>query len=226
VEDDSVVSSLVMYNLRRAGYEVIREGNGRTGLEAALHLRVDLVLMDLLLPGLDGLAAVKEIVRRKPYLPVIIVTALDRREDILRGFECGASDYVTKPFDMDLLLARITAGLRRASQAGPQPSLENGFTFAAGDITLDRDAHILRTPAGEVRLNRKEHGLLELLLSQPGRLFHRSEILESVWHQSQATSSRSLDVHVRRVRAKLEAVDAGVTLETVRGVGHRITSST
>jgi DNA-binding response OmpR family regulator len=227
VEDDPTISDLVAYNLRRAGYDVVQEHNGRAGLQTALARSVDLVLMDLMLPGLDGMAASREIVRRKPALPIIMLTARSERETILEGFQLGADDYITKPFDLDVLLARIQARLRRAPAgiavgAGTPGGGPGGGSLRTGDLTLDRDAHTARGPQGEVTLNPKEHDLLELLLSRPGHLFPREEIVERVWHQRYAPASRSLDVHIRRLRAKLERVGAGVELQTVRGVGYRL----
>lgn len=241
VEDDPTISDLVAYNLRRAGYEVLQEHNGRAGLETALSQSVDLVLMDLMLPGLDGMAATREIVRRKPSLPVIMLTARSERETMIEGLEIGADDYITKPFDLDVLLARIQARLRRAptgiavaagpaggptppgsESAGGRPGGRSGGRVGTGDLTLDRDAHTASGPLGTIPLNPKEHDLLELLLSRPGHLFPREEIVERVWHQRYSPASRSLDVHVRRLRAKLEEVGAGVELQTVRGVGYRL----
>jgi DNA-binding response OmpR family regulator len=223
VEDDATISDLVAYNLRRAGYDVVQEHNGRTGLEAALARSVDLVLMDLMLPGLDGMAASREIVRRKPSLPIIMLTARSERETILEGFELGADDYIVKPFDIEVLLARIQARLRRVptgiSVASPS---HDGGSLTTGDLVLDRDAHVIKTPRGEVPLNPKEHDLLELLLSHPGHLFPREEIVERVWHQKYLPASRSLDVHVRRLRTKLAQIGAGVELQTVRSVGYRL----
>jgi DNA-binding response OmpR family regulator len=225
VEDDATISDLVAYNLRRAGYEVLQEHNGRAGLQAALTSDVDLVLMDLMLPGLDGMTASKAIVRRKPDLPVIMLTARSEREAVLEGFESGADDYITKPFDLDVLLARIQARLRRAPSGisltgGPSDSA----TITTGDLVLDRDAHAVRTARGEVALNPKEYDLLELLASRPGHLFPREEIVERVWRHRYMPASRSLDVHVRRLRAKLEMIEAEVSLQTVRGVGYRLAS--
>ena len=224
VEDDPTISDLVAYNLRRAGYDVLQEHNGRAGLQAALSESVDLVLMDLMLPGLDGMTASKEIVRRKPSLPIIMLTARSEREAVLEGFELGADDYITKPFDLEVLLARIQARLRRAP-AGIAVSggSSDGGTITTGDLVLDRDAHVIRTSRGELALNPKEHDLLELLLSRPGHLFPREEIVERVWRQRYIPASRSLDVHIRRLRAKLEQVEAQVELLTVRGVGYRLT---
>jgi DNA-binding response OmpR family regulator len=223
VEDDPTISDLVAYNLRRAGYEVLQEHNGRAGLQTALSHSVDLVLMDLMLPGLDGMTATKEIVRRKPSLPVIMLTARSERETVLEGFEGGADDYITKPFDLDVLLARIRARLRRAPAgiAAAGAAADSG-TISTGDLVLDRDAHVVRTARGEASLNPKEHDLLELLLSRPGHLFPREEIVERVWQHRYLPASRSLDVHVLRLRAKLEQVQAEVSLQTVRGVGYRL----
>lgn len=225
VEDDRTISDLIAYNLRRAGYEVAQEHNGRDGLQAALAQGVDLVLMDLMLPVLDGLSATREIARRKPQLPVIILTARSEHETMLKGFELGADDYITKPFDLDLLLARIQARLRRVPTEAPFAAVSvDGGEMSVGDLVLDRDAHVVRAGQGEMALNPKEHDLLELLLSRPGHLFPREEIVERVWHQRYAPASRTLDVHIRRLRAKLEAIGAPAELQTVRGVGYRLSS--
>ena len=223
VEDDPTISDLVAYNLRRAGYEVLQEHNGRAGLQAALSHNVDLVLMDLMLPGLDGMTVTKEIIRRKPTLPVIMLTARGERETVLEGFQLGADDYITKPFDLDVLLARIQARLRRAPAAVPvSAGPGDGGLVSTGDLALDPDARVIRTARGEAALNPKEYDLLELLLSRPGHLFPREEIVETVWQHRYLPASRSLDVHVRRLRAKLEQVKAEVSLQTVRGVGYRL----
>jgi DNA-binding response OmpR family regulator len=172
------------------------------------------------------MTASKEIIRRKPTLPIIMVTARSERETVLEGFELGADDYITKPFDLDVLLARIQARLRRAPAgiAFLAPGSDGG-TVSTGDLVLDRDAHVIRTARGEAALNPKEYDLLELLLSRPGHLFPREEIVERVWHHRYLPASRSLDVHVRRLRTKLEQVRAEVSLQTVRGVGYRLAPS-
>jgi DNA-binding response OmpR family regulator len=220
VEDDPTISDLLAYNLKRAGYEVLQEGNGRAGLEAALTHQVDLVLMDLMLPGLDGMTAAKEISRRKPGVPIIMLTARGERETMLEGFGAGADDYVTKPFDLDVLLARIAARLRRAPAATPAETAAAPVIIE--DLVLDSDAHEVRTSQGKVALNPKEHDLWALLLSQPGHLFPREEIVQKVWHQRYNPASRTLDVHVRHVRSKLEQIGAKVTILAVRGVGYRL----
>jgi DNA-binding response OmpR family regulator len=180
--------------------------------------------MDLMLPGLDGMTASKEIVRRKPSLPIIMLTARSERETVLEGFQLGADDYITKPFDLDLLLARIQARLRRAPAGiAVTGSAPDGGTLGTGDLVLDLDAHVMRASGGEATLNPKEHDLLELLLSRPGHLFPREELVERVWRQRYIPGSRTLDVHIRHLRAKLEEIGAQVQLQTVRGVGYRLT---
>jgi len=223
VEDDVTICDLLAYNLKRAGYGVVQAHDGRTGLETALSQPVDLVLMDVLLPGLDGMTAGREIVRAKPWVPVIILSALSERERLLEGFQVGADDYITKPFDLDLLLARVAASLRRASNSqGLLPADRDNALHKVGDLIIDSDTRSLRSGAGEAGLTPKEHALLGLLLSQPGHLFTREEITESVWHCRYLSSSRTLDVHVRRLRAKLRGVGAEVSIHGVRGVGYRL----
>ncbi len=225
MEDDLTISDSVAYGLRRVGYEVLQEYDGRSGLRTALARTVDLVLMDLMLPGLDGMAASREIIRRKPRLPIIMLTARSDRDTILEGLELGADDYITKPFDLDVLLARIKARLRRdIAGISLMDDSSAGGTISTGDLVLDRDTHVLRTPRGEVLLNPKEYDLLLLFLSRPGHLFPRDEIVERVWQQRYLPTSRSLDVHVRRLRSKLQQVQASVALETVRGFGYRLRS--
>jgi DNA-binding response OmpR family regulator len=222
VEDDATISDLLAYNLKRAGYQVMQEYNGRAGVQTALSHGVDVVLMDLMLPGLDGMTASREILRAKPRLPVIIVTALTDREKLLQGFALGADDYVTKPFDMEVLLARISASLRRAASGSVPSALERQAPIAIEGLMVDPDTRSLRTRTKEVPLTPKEHGLLQLLLAQPGHLYTREEITESVWHHRYIASSRTLDVHMRRLRDKLRDAQTGLTVQAVRGVGYRL----
>jgi two-component system alkaline phosphatase synthesis response regulator PhoP len=222
VEDDPTISELLAYNLRRAGYDVLQEANGRAGLAAALAGDIALVLLDLMLPGLDGLTVSREIKRRRPDLPVIMLTARSERETMLQGFQAGADDYVTKPFDLDVLLARIEARLRRPD---PRDAGEPPAPPAEVPDILDRDAHTLRGRRGAERLKPKEFALLDLLLSAPGHLFPREEIVTRVWHHRYLPGSRTLDVHVRRLRDKLATLATDVSIQTVRGVGYRLVPS-
>jgi two-component system alkaline phosphatase synthesis response regulator PhoP len=219
VEDDATISDLVAYNLRRAGYEVRQETNGRAGLQAALGAGIDLVLLDLMLPGLDGFTVARELKRRRPALPLMMLTALGEREQLLKGFEAGADDYVTKPFDMDVLVARIQAQLRRGSPAPAEAPPAQDSLIAA---FLDPDARRLKGEFGSVALKPKEYELLELLLGRPGHLFPREEIVERVWRHRYLPGSRTLDVHIRRLREKLELAAPSLAIETVRGLGYRL----
>lgn len=223
VEDDVTISDLVAYNLKRSGYRVLQESSGRSGLETALTQNVDLVLLDLLLPGLDGMSVGREILRAKPKLPIIILSALTERERLLQGFALGADDYVTKPFDLEVLLARIAASLRRAAAAGECSSPEReGRSIEVEGLAVDADARTLRTVTAEIPVTPKEHSLMQLLLTQPGHLFTKEEITESVWHHHYLATSRTLDVHMRRLRHKLDEVGADFTIQAVRGVGYRL----
>ena len=222
VEDDRTIAELLAYNLRRNGYEVLQEYDGQSGLETALSADVDLVLLDLMLPRLDGLAVSKEIARKKPDLPVIMLTARSERETVLEGFASGADDYITKPFDLEILLARIQARLRRAPVGAPLTVRESSMAICVGDLVLDREARTASTASGQVTLNPKEYELLDLLLSRPGHLFAREDIVERVWHQSYLPASRSLDVHVRRLRLKLQQIGASVSIQTIRATGYRL----
>lgn len=217
VEDDPTISDLLAYNLRRAGYEVRQERSGTAGLEATLAGEGDLVLLDLMLPGLDGISAAREIRRRRPDLPVIMLTARNDRETVLRGFEAGADDFVTKPFDMDELLARIQARLR----AGGGTTPERG-PLHLGNATLDPDDRTLSGPKKTVGLKPREFDLMELFLAEPGRLLTREDIVERVWHHRYLAGSRSLDVHIRRIRHKLGQTGCDVLIVTTRGVGYRV----
>jgi len=223
VEDDVTISDLLAYYLRKAGYQVTQEYDGRSALQRALASPFDLVLMDLLLPGLDGMSATREILRRKPGMPVIILSALAERERLLESFALGVRDYITKPFDVDVLLARIAANLRRTQSGAERPvASDSAGGVDLSDLRIDEDTRSIKTAHRQVSLTPKEHGLLSLLASQPGHLFSKEEITESVWHHRYVSSSRTLDVHVRRLRDKLRRVEAGLQIYGVRGVGYRL----
>jgi len=168
------------------------------------------------------MAVSREVARRRPSLPILMLTARSDRETVLEGFEAGADDYVTKPFDLDELLARIAVRLRRASDDAIGEPAEVEEPLALRDVAIDGDARVLRGPGGEMGLNPIEHDLLCLLISEPGHLFPREEIMQKVWHQQFTRASRTLDVHVRHLRVKLEQVEAPITIHAVRGVGYRV----
>lgn len=221
VEDDVTISDLLSYYLRRQGYDVVQEYNGRTGTHTALSSPLDLVLMDLLLPDLDGMSAAKEILRRRPDMPVIILSAVSDKDRLLEGFQNGITDYIAKPFDVDVLMARIAAALRRTREVSfAERSALHLVTENVG-FELDPETRSLCAHGLHVPLTPKEHDLLELLASRPGHLFPKEEITESVWRHRYVSTSRTLDLHVRRLRGKLNRVGARVEIRGVRGVGYR-----
>lgn len=220
VEDDPSMSTLLSYNLRQAGYEVLTAADGTAGLEAAVNYAVDLVLLDIMLPQLDGLSVSSEIARQKPGTPVVMITALRDRDTVLAGFGTGAVDFVTKPFDLDELLARVHVHLRdRMTLDGTAQSQKPEELCG---LVIDRDAHVVRWGDAQATLRHKELELLSKLVSAPGHLFTREELVQAVWHQKYEPVTRSLDVHIRRLRVRLGEIDAPTKIESVRGVGYRI----
>ncbi len=218
VEDDVTLRELLSYGLRRVGFEVFTEGTAGAGQCRALEPDVDLVLLDVMLPGGDGIGVARSVKEERPDLPVILLTARSEKEVQLAGFRAGADDFVTKPFDMDELLARIRARLGDDS-SGNTP----GSKLLVGDLELDPSLGVLRSPAAEVHLRPKEQALLSLFFGAPGRLFTREEIVEGVWDQRYLPSSRTLDVQIGRLREKMALLqDGGPTIETFRGVGYRL----
>ena len=211
---------MIAYNLQHAGYDVLQERDGRSGLRTALYCNIDLAIIDLMLPELDGLSLSKELARQKPDLPIIILTAISEKDTILDGFDSGADDYIIKPFDLDELLARIAVRLRKSQQSSSASQVESPPRIP--ELVMDSDGHTVGSSGGEVFLKPKEYDLLELLLSEPGHLFRREEIYHAVWHQQYLPSSRTLDVHIRHLRAKLESIEAPISIQNVRGVGYRV----
>jgi DNA-binding response OmpR family regulator len=225
IEDDQTVSELIAYNLRRAGYEVLVAFTGSEGVVMACTERYDLALVDLMLPELDGLNVCRQIAQSRPGAPFVIVSARSDPDIVNEALASGACSFVAKPFQFDLLLSHVKAGLKRAASASRLGNhAETSLHF--GDTEVDREARVLRGPGGEIPINRKEYGLLELFFSEPGRLFPREEIVERVWHYRYLPASRTLSSHITRVRGKLIRVDAGVGIVNVRRVGYRLVVAT
>lgn len=225
LDDEPDITALLGTYLRSHGFRVSELHHGAELMALMQQDPPSLVLLDLGLPGEDGLTIAHRLreIGAVGHLGLIIVSGRGDAVDRVVGLEIGADDYITKPFDLDVLLARIQARLRRAPAGVPLAGgAAEASTLSTGDLVLDRDAHTVRTTHGEANLNPKEFELLELLVSRPGHLFPREEIVERVWHQRYLATSRTLDVHVRRLRAKLEQIRAEATLHTVRGVGYRL----
>ena len=220
VEDEANIVELIKYNLDREGYRTISANNGRKGLEIVRQELPDLVILDLMLPELDGLSVCKQL-RSDPLtktIPIIILTAKSEEADRVLGLEMGADDYVTKPFSPRELVARVRAVLRRSNTVDEEEPevLENGV------IRIDLRQHIVKVRGAEVELTPKEFDFLKLLLLNPGRAFTREFLLEHLWGYEYFGDTRTVDVHVRRLRQKIEDDPANPEyLETVRGVGYR-----
>jgi DNA-binding response OmpR family regulator len=209
IEDEPDIALSLSKYLERAGYRVAVRHDGRSGLEAFLNEKPDLVILDLMLPGVPGLDVLASI-RAVRATPVIALTALTTQEDRLRGFELGVDDYVTKPFYPLELVSRVQAVLRRAGI--------NGVLRGRAGLNLDLERHAVRLGEDVLELRPTEFALLVAFLRAPGRVFNRLELLEAVGDESRDTLERTVDVHIRNLRQKL-GNDHGI--ETVFGVGYR-----
>jgi DNA-binding response OmpR family regulator len=202
VEDDPVILDTLAYNLIRQGFIAHKAPDGAEALKLTRNLRPDLILLDLMLPGhYDGLQVCQKIRRDNPKIVIIMITAKDAEEDKVRGFEAGADDYVTKPFGMKELAARINANLKRSATSSPGA---RGRIIEAGELWLDTKNYAARVKGEPLSLRPKEFELLAALASQPGELKSREDLAKEVWGHAGVGSSRTIDVHVRRLRATLE----------------------
>ena len=218
VEDEETLAESLRYNLTREGYEVMVADDGRTALDAFRAKAADLVVLDLMLPGLGGLDVLRRL-RAASAVPVVVVTAKDSEADVVAGLELGADDYVTKPFSMRELVSRIGANLRRAARrVGPVDSL----VLEGGPVAMDVDRHEVRVKGHLVDFRPKEFDLLEALLLRKGRLVHREVLLENIWGVPFFGDPKTLDVHIRRLREKVEDNPrAPEWIVTVRGLGYK-----
>jgi len=217
VEDEESFSDALSYMLRREGYEVAIAATGPDALATFDRSGADLVLLDLMLPGLSGTEVCRGL-RQRSNVPIIIVTARDSEVDKVVGLELGADDYVTKPFSSRELVARIRAVLRRGGE------LEDLITNAleAGPVRMDVDRHTVAVDGVAVSLPLKEFDLLELLLRNAGRVLTRGQLIDRVWGADYVGDTKTLDVHVKRLRSKIEPDPANPKyLVTVRGLGYK-----
>ena len=217
VEDEKSLSEPLAYLLRREGYEVAVAEDGHEAVEVCTTNPPDLMLLDLMLPGLSGTEVCRE-VRSRSTLPIIMLTAKDSEVDIVVGLELGADDYVTKPYSSRELLARIRAVLRRR-EGDPEPE---GSILSFHGVVLDTERHQLVVRGETVAMPLKEFELLELLMSHAGRVLTRGQIIDRVWGSDYFGDTKTLDVHIKRLRSKVELSPSDPTLiVTVRGLGYR-----
>ncbi len=217
VDDESNIVELARLYLSREGFNVEAVENGAEAVARFRSIKPDLVVLDIMLPGIDGLTVCREI-RKQSQVPIIMLTARDEVTDKVVGLELGADDYMTKPFHPQELVARAKALLRRARVEPDQPKV-----IRAGTVEIDVERHEVRSGAARIQLRPKEFDLLTLLARHPGRVFQRSELLDMVWGYDFPGYTRTVDVHVQQVREKLAA--AGVSepaIQTVWGVGYKL----
>ena len=219
VEDEQDLLELLKYNLNREGFNTITASTGEDGLKQVRSHTPDLILLDLMLPAMDGLEVCRTLKSREhtANIPVIMLTARGEESDIVRGLEMGADDYITKPFSPRILMARIRAVLRRAE--AELLNNQTGITISAGGIHIDPDRHEVIANGEPLEMTATEFKLLSLIMSKPGRVFTRQQIIETIHEGFAAVTDRSVDVQVVALRRKLK--DAGRNIETVRGVGYR-----
>jgi DNA-binding response OmpR family regulator len=217
VDDEDHIVELARLYLSREGYQVEGVADGASALTRFGQLKPDLVVLDIMLPGVDGLTICKEI-RKQSQVPIIMLTARDEVTDKVVGLEVGADDYLTKPFHPQELVARAKALVRRARLEPDQPRL-----VRAGELEVDLERHEVRWGERRVQLRPKEFDLLALLAKHPGRVFQRSELLDLVWGYDFPGYTRTVDVHIQQLREKL--TESGVTdpaIHTVWGVGYKL----
>jgi len=217
VEDEESFSDALSYMLRREGYEVEVAATGPDALTVFERAGADLVLLDMMLPGLSGTEVCRTL-RTRSNVPIIIVTARDAEVDKVVGLELGADDYVTKPFSSRELVARIRAVLRR----GAEPEELMTGTVEAGPVRMDVDRHVVSVDGAHIAMPLKEFDLLELLLRNAGRVLTRGQLIDRVWGADYVGDTKTLDVHVKRLRSKIEPDPANPKyLVTVRGLGYK-----
>ncbi len=219
VDDDALLRRSLAFNLENAGFQITTAASAEDAIETARLHHPDLVLLDINLPGMDGLQALK-IIKEQLKIAVIFLTARRRELDEVLGLELGGDDYITKPFDTDVLIAHIKAVLRRLEL--PQINYQQKSILQVGDLTLDEIGHTVRLKDKPINLSPREFDLLKVLMSQPGRVFAVDELLNSVWGAEFIGQPQVVYVHIRWLREKLEAdPEHPQRIITVRGIGYK-----
>jgi len=216
VEDEAALAEPLQYLLSREGYETEIAPDGASAIASFDRAPHDLVLLDLMLPGISGVDVCREI-RTRSQVPIIMLTAKDSEVDIVVGLELGADDYVTKPYSSRELLARIKAVLRRRIEPEEDPAI-----LEAGPVRMDIDKHVVSVGGREIAMPLKEFELLEMLMRNSGRVLTRGQLIDRVWGSDYFGDTKTLDVHIKRIRSKIEATPSEPKiLVTVRGLGYR-----
>lgn len=217
VEDESRIADFLDRGLRAEGHFCVVAGDGKEGLALALDGDFDLILLDLVLPGMHGHEVCQQLRMNKVNTPLMILTALDSIEDIVAGLRLGADDYMTKPFSFEELLARIESVKRRSSNRK-----EEDPCLRVGPVVFDRQALSVTVDDNKIHMTAKELAILELLMSNPGKLFSRERILSNVWGLNMDPLTNVVDVYIGKLRKKIDLEDGESLIETVRGLGYRL----
>ena len=220
VEDERAIVEILKFNLRKEGYETLEALDGEAGLEAARNGDPDLILLDVMLPKCNGFDVCRQLRSEGRTMPILMLTAREEESDKVFGLEAGADDYITKPFSMRELLARVKANIRRTTFLGI-PTEQGQGTVQAGPITVDTSSYTAAKNGVPLELTQKEFDLLRLLIAEPGRVYTREELMDQVWNYGYYGDMRTVDVTIRRLREKIED-DPGTPkhILTRRGVGY------
>jgi len=219
VDDEAHIRDVLEYALERDGYRVTSVGDGRSALEAHRVHQPALVVLDVMLPELDGLSVCREI-RAHAATPILFLSARAEEIDRVLGLELGGDDYLTKPFSPRELIARVRAILRRAEAAPPEPAAPETL-YVHADIRIDLERHEVLAAGQEVALTPTEFGLLVALLKRPGVVLSRAQLMQHAYDLGDHVTERTIDTHVRRIRVKFRSIDQDDPIETVHGVGYR-----
>jgi len=221
VEDDGTLRTTLEYNLTKQGYSVFSAADGLEAIEKARREKPELVILDIMLPKLDGLEVCR-ILRQEMIVPILMLTARAEEIDKILGLEVGADDYMTKPFSMRELMARVKAMLRRTQMVQESATNSRPVSLRSGDLDIDSSRHAVTVGDKRVSLNPKEFDLLAFLVKNKGQVFSRDTLLEKVWGYDFAGDTRTIDVHMRWLREKIETnPEQPARLITVRGVGYK-----
>ena len=217
VEDETRIADFLQRGLRAEGHFSLVANDGETGLSLAMEGDFDLILLDLMLPGIHGHEVCQQLRMKQVNTPLIILSAMDSLDDVIAGLRMGADDYMTKPFSFEELLARIDAVMRRNSAIADQEQ-----TLKAGPLVFDRKSLRFFKEDAQVQLTAKELAIIELLMSNPGTLFSRERILNNVWGLNMDPLTNVVDVYIGKLRKKIDSGSASSMIETVRGMGYRL----
>jgi DNA-binding response OmpR family regulator len=224
VEDEHQIAKILKIELEYEGYEVVVANDGKSGLEVALTEKLDLILLDVMLPGLNGLEVLRRVRKENSIIPVILLTARNMTMDKVSGLDQGANDYITKPFEMEELLARVRSCLRQNSLAANTSKIE-GSMLSVGDLLINLETREVKRGGISISLTPKEFDLLVYLVSYKSKIVTRDSILFNVWGYEYEGETNVIDVYIRHLRKKIEEGFSTPIIHTVRGVGYTVRES-